>query len=79
VKLVMKVSAMGNFAYEIVIGTVYTGVTSAVVSEVLQLKLQPVLLTQVGAPEPILHETVNKQVSDSVVAMVWEFYGSLRL
>ena len=53
-----------------VIGTVFTVVANAVVSEVLQLKVHPELLTQVGAPEPRLHVTVNWQVSDSVISIV---------
>ena len=53
-----------------VIGTVFTVVANAVVSDVLQLKVHPELLTQVGAPEPRLHVIVNWQVSDSVVTIV---------
>lgn len=55
----------------------FTIVANAVVSDVLQLKVHPELLTQVGAPEPRLHVTVNWQVSDSVVTIVWELIGSL--
>ena len=53
-----------------VIGTVFTVVANAVMSDVLHLKVHPELLTQVGAPEPRLHVTVNWQLSDSVVTMV---------
>ena len=61
------------------IGTGFTNVVKSAVSDVLQLNVQPVLLTQAGALEARLQVAANWQVSDSVINIVCWSAGFLRV